>query len=531
MRVASPIAGTASLLRASLQHEARSFAPWVAIATLLSMSSVLVYPWLFPEAIERRQFAATVEGNPALGLIFGPAYDLATVDGFNAWRSLSLGGFFTALGAIFIVVRATRGQEDSGQAELLASGVLGREARLLTALMMACVYSLAVGVVSAALTVPFGGGWQASLLLSAGFTVTGWMFAAIAAITAQIASDARPATSIAVAVLGVMFVLRGFLYSIGAPGWTTWVNPLGWITETRPATGDHWWPLALGGAFAVICAAIGFVLQVSRDFGQGVITAPPGPGRGAARSALGLAIRLNRAPALSWSVAFVGLGVVFGYFTRTVKDLFSANPALAEVFAAGASVPADLLAAFLGTVVTLIGIVAAIAGVQIVNRVRTEELEDRAEPVLATAVSRPRYLAPSVLLAFAAPALFILIAGVVIGFLAASANIGLNFGDPPLQAVATIPAVWTVVALAVAIIGARPRVQIASWAGVFASFGLTLLGPSFKLPDWALGISPFYHVPHVAAGTQNWWELVWISLFTLGFLVIGFAGFRRRDTP
>ena len=531
MTVSSAIAGTPPLLRASLEHEKRSFAPWVVIATALSVSSVVVYPWLFPEVAERQRFAATVGANPALGLIFGPAHDLSTVDGFNAWRSLALGGFLTGLGAIFIVVRASRGQEDSGQAELLAAGVLGRQARLLTAVAMAGICSLAVGVVSFAFTVPCGGGWRSSLLLSAGFTVTGWMFAAVAAVTAQIASDARTATSIAVAVLGVLFVLRGFLYSVGAPPWTTWANPLGWISETRPAAGNHWGPLLAGVAFAAVCAAVGFALQVSRDFGQGLIASRPGPARGTARGPMGLAIRLNRAPVCSWSVAFVGLGVIFGYFIRTVRELFSVNPALAEIFAAGATLPAQLVAGFLATVVTLIGIVAAVAGVQIVNRVRTEELEDRVDPVLATAVGRARYLAPNVLVAFAAPALFVLISGVIIGALAAAAHIGLNFGYPPLQALATIPAVWTVIALAVAVIGARPQVRIASWAGVLGSFGLTLLGPSFKLPDWALGISPYYHVPHVAVEPHNWWGLLWISLVTMAFLAVGFAGFRRRDTP
>jgi ABC-2 type transport system permease protein len=525
------VTGTPPLLRASLRHEARSFAPWVAIATALSVSSVIVYPLLFPELGERQRFAATVGANPALGLIFGPPFDLSTVDGFNAWRSLALGGFLTALGAIFTVVKASRGQEDSGQAELLASGVLGREARLLTALMMAVVGSVAVGVVAGTLTVLCGGGWEPSLLLAAGFTVTGWMFAAVATVTAQIASDARTATSLAVGVLGVLFVLRGFLYAVDAPGWTTWVNPLGWITETRPATGDHWWPLLLGVTFAVIVAAVGFALQVSRDFGQGVIAPRPGPARGVARTPLGLALRLNRAPVLSWSVAFVGLGVIFGYFIGTVNDLFAANPAIAVIFAAGAVSPAELIAGFLATVLTLVGIVASVAGVQIINRVRAEELDDRVEPVLATAVSRGRYLAPNVLIAFTASALYVLIAGVVVGIFAGSADIGLNFGYPPLQAVATIPAVWTVIALAVAVIGAHPQRQIASWVGVLVSFGLTLLGPSFKLPGWALGISPFYHVPHVATGTPNWWGLVWISLFTVAFLVVGFVGFRRRDTP
>lgn len=133
------LAGTRPLLRASLRHDGIRFAPWIAIATALSASSVLVYPWILPDPLERAALAVAVAANPALGIIFGPAFDLSTVDGFTAWRSLALAGFFTALGAIFTVVRATRGQEDSGQAELLASGVLGRASRLLTGVGLALI--------------------------------------------------------------------------------------------------------------------------------------------------------------------------------------------------------------------------------------------------------------------------------------------------------------------------------------------------------------------------------------------------------
>lgn len=46
-------------------------------------------------------------------------------------------------------------------------------------------------------------------------------------------------------------------------------------------------------------------------------------------------------------------------------------------------------------------------------------------------------------------------------------------------------------AVSVAVVGARPHVRIAAWAGVVASFALTILGPTFKLWDWILAISPF----------------------------------------
>src|SRR5699024_12531907 len=57
--------------------------------------------------------ALPIWSNPALGLIFGPAFDLATTDGFNSWRSLALGGFLTALGAILTVTRATRDRKST----------------------------------------------------------------------------------------------------------------------------------------------------------------------------------------------------------------------------------------------------------------------------------------------------------------------------------------------------------------------------------------------------------------------------------
>ena len=88
------------------------------------------------------------------------------------------------------------------------------------------VCSLAIGVVSGVVTALCGGGWGPSMLLGAGFTVTGWMFAALATVTAQIGSDARTASTIAVAVFGVLFVMRGFLFSMDAPTWTTWILSL-----------------------------------------------------------------------------------------------------------------------------------------------------------------------------------------------------------------------------------------------------------------------------------------------------------------
>ncbi|NMF32819.1 ABC transporter permease [Corynebacterium ammoniagenes] len=523
------LAGTGPLLRASLKYEKKSFAPWIVIATALSVSSVVVYPWVYPEQADRVEFAAVVGSNPALSLIFGPAFDLSTSDGFNAWRALALGGFLTALGAISIVVKATRGQEDSGQAELLASGVMGRGTRLFTGMCLALICSVLVGAISGIATALCGGEWENSLLLCATFTATGWMFTGIAAIAAQLGGDAHSANTLAVSVLGVLFVLRGFTYSIEAPQWTVWVNPLGWMTETRPATENHWWPLLLAAAFTAVALVSAFILDARRDFGQGATPPRPGPARGKVHSPLRLALRINTGSMIAWACAFGVLGVVFGYFATSVEEILRNDSAVSQILAAGATTPDALISEFIVTILSMVGIIASVSGVQMMIKIRHEELEDRLEPLLATAISRTRYLGSNVVIAMLAPAAYVLIAGTVIAVFVDKADIGMSLGEVLLQAVTVIPAVWTVVALAVAVVGARPMVLLAAWAGVLISFALTILGPPFNLWDWILAINPYWHIPNVVNSGDSWAGLLWISVITVAFLALGFAGFRRRD--
>ncbi|MEV6349211.1 multidrug ABC transporter permease [Actinoplanes sp. NPDC051851] len=514
------LTGARPLLHAALKQDARNIGPWVALISALSASSVLAYAWVFPGVPERWELSATLGANPALSLIFGPARDLMTADGFNAWRAGALGAFFAALMAIFIVIRNSRADEDSGQAELLASGVMGRQTRLAVAMMMAVLASIALGVVSWLLTVACGGGWANSLALSVTFTASGLMFAGVGGIAAQIGSDARAANSIAVGTLGVAFLVRGYLDASESTAWTRWLTPLGWLEEVRPASGNNAGPLLLAVGLAVVLAAVALALHARRDFGLGMIAPRRGPARGGlVTSAWGLAFRINRASLISWLIAFAALGLVFGNLATSVGDVFASNPATSALIAAGA----DPVFGFLVTILQLVGIIAAVFGVQIVMRVYAEEIDFRVEPLLAGSLSRAKYLASNAIFAFVAPALGLLTAGTVIGLIAAAP------GDVIRQALATIPAVWTIIALALAAVGARPEIRLIGWLGVVLTFALTLLGPLFKLWDWILGISPLWHVPTVTAAGVDWSGLAWVGAVTVLFTVVGFAGFRRRD--
>lgn len=523
----SATTGARTLLPAAAKINARSIAPWIAGVTALSASSILAYRLVFPDLADRQQLAGALGANPALSLIFGPAHDLLTNDGFNAWRSGALGTFFAALMAILTVVATSRADEDSGQAELLASAVMGRQARLAVAVALAGIASLAVGLVCFLMTIAVGGAVVASLLLSATFTASGLMFTGVAAVAVQLGSEARSASSIAIAVLGICFVLRGFIDTIDAPAWASWATPFGWLQHVRPATDNNPWPLLLALALALVLIGIGFALDARRDYGAGIIASRPGPARaGTTANVWGLAVRLNRGSLITWLIAFAGLGVIFGYLATSITDLLGANSSLSDVLAAGGASTSNLTFAFLVTLLQMIGLIAAIAGVQIVNRIIVEENNFRVEPLLAGALRRPTYLASNLAIAYLTPAVCLLVAATVIGLVAAGT--GIAIGDVLAQASVTIPAVWTLIAVGAAAVGARPAVRLAGWLAIIAAFGLTILGPTFKLPGWALSISPLHHVPNITA-SPHWTGLAIVSAVFALLTAVAFAGFRHRD--
>ncbi len=432
--------------------------------------------------------------------------------------------------AIFIVIRNSRADEDSGQAELLASGVMGRETRLGVAMAMAVIASVLLGIVATIATTIAGGTFADSAFLAATWTASGCMFTAVAAVAAQLGSDARSANSLALAFLGASYILRGFIDSSGASDWALWLTPFGWLEAVRPAVDNRAGPLLICLAFTLLAAALAFWLHARRDYGMGLIPPRPGPARGARMTnPWGLAVRLNRGALIPWLFAFAVLGGVFGVLATSIGEVLLENPSVAAALGAGQVTQEQLLFAFLVTILSLVGIIAAVFGVGIVMRMYAEEAEWRADPLLAGSLGRWRYLASNAAVALVAPALAMVLAGTVIGLVAAAREPAITASEVIWQAAATIPAVWVIVLLALAAVGARPAVRLVGWLAVVATFALTILGPIFNLDDWVLGISPMWHVPDVAASPVDWSGLGWLFLAAGLFKAVAFAGYRRRD--
>ncbi len=249
----------------------------------------------------------------------------------------------------------------------------------------------------------------------------------------------------------------------------------------------------------------------------------PGPAEGRLATTTALAWRLQRGGVLGWSIGFFLAGVVYGGLTDGVTDLVGDNENAREIFErmGGRS---GLTDAFLASMIGMLGLIASLYVVSSVLRLHGEETSMRAEPLLANAVSRLRWSAGHLLIAFAGSAWIMLLAG--LGFAA-------GYGEqiPAILAACLIqlPAVWLIGGIAVLLHGALPRAAMAAWAVAAAVLLIGWVGPALDAPQAVLDLSPFAHLPKLPGGEMAWGPV--LALLALAALLVaaGLAGLRRRD--
>jgi ABC-2 type transport system permease protein len=248
-------------------------------------------------------------------------------------------------------------------------------------------------------------------------------------------------------------------------------------------------------------------------------------------SPAGLAWRLQRGPLLFWTLGLAVLAAAFGGIADEVEELLETSDELVALLGEGAAgdVLLDLYAAFM---FALLGLAVGAYLVQALLRVRTEEVGYRAEPVLATPVSRTRYLGAHVGWAGVGAGVILLVLGLVSGTVAGlvTGTWGGRFGGWVLAAVVQVPAVLVLGGVVVAVFGWLPRVAVpVAWAALVASLILGQFGALFELPQAVLNVSPFTHVPPAPAEAVRAQPLLALTAVAVASTVVGFLGWRRRD--
>ena len=256
------LAGTGVLVRLGLRRDRWLLSLWILAFAVMASSSASAGAGLFPDLASRIEAARTMNGTASMVALFGRIYDPSSL---GALSLIKYTAFMTAALAalmVFVTIRHTRAEEESGRLELLSGGRLGRNASLAAALTISFAASLLVGLLTAAGLAAGGLPAAGSLAFGLGWAATGMAFSAVAGVTAQLTTSSRAATGLGMIVIAITYVLRAFGDLAGpGPSFLSWLSPIGWNQQIRAYAGDQLWVLVLPLALcAVVVFEIGYRL-------------------------------------------------------------------------------------------------------------------------------------------------------------------------------------------------------------------------------------------------------------------------------
>lgn len=523
--------GAWQLVRFTLRRDRVRLTVWVVAIALTVLGSVASFETTYPTAADRQARAEVIGDSSAAALFVGPGYgiDDYTFGAMTANEMLPLTALVVALMNIFLVVRHTRAEEEDGRAELIRAGMVGRHA-----IAAATLVELAFGNAVLALVLTVGlpaslegltaAGSLAFALATAG---VGLVFAGVALVAAQLTVSARGALGLASLVMAILYVARA-VADLGDAG-LAWLSPFGWALNMRAYVDERWWPLLLLAALTVVLVAVAWRIAGRRDLGAGVIAERDGPAHGRLRGPFSLALRLQRTSLVAWSLSLAALGAVYGSIATEAASLTEDVDTLEDYFARVGA--ASAVGQYVSFTLYFCSVVAVGFVVQAATRPHAEESAGRAEPVLATPVSRLRWLLAQLAVALGGGVVALLAIGLGMGVAyAASAGDAGKLAPVVGAALAYAPALWVFAGIAALLFGLVPRATGWTWAALGVVGFLAILGPLLQLPGWVYDVSPFEHLPKLPADSVSAVPLLALSAIAAALLAAGAWGFRRRDS-
>ena len=497
-----------------------------------------IYAWIqpvgyrrtYPTHSERLAFARSFVDNKGLRVLYGEPHDVATVNGYTAWR---VGGTLAIAAAAFgllATVRAFRSEEEAGRMELVLAQPVSRR----TAFSGAATAVAAAGLVL----------WLAELggFLVAGIPVSGSAYLALAtvsvlpvsagigALASQLAPTSRLALGLGGALIGLLLALR-VVADTSSAGWLRWTTPFGWAEELRPFASAQpvvlLLPLTVAGVLVVVAAR----LSRNRDIGTGVLPAhdTAAPRVRFLSSSTGQAFRSERNGLVVWIVCVAAFAFLLGVISASVSSSGipqSVQHQIAKLGSGSIATPAGYLA----FVFIFFLVAVSLFSCAQIGAARREEERQQLETILALPVGRARWLGGRLLIGAAAASVISLVSGLTTWLGAATAGVDTSPARLIEAGANCVPAAVFFLGVAALAFALAPRRSSGIAYGiVIVAFVWQLVGSLLGAPGWLVDLTPFRHVGLVPV--QPFRTASAVALAGLGgvAMVAALVGFGRRD--
>ncbi len=524
--------GVKQLARLVVKRDKIRVLIWTISILALSVAVALAYPELFSSPEERIAMAETMR-NPAMIAMVGPGY------GFDNYTSGPMFAhsmlLFTALTVgimnILLVTRHTRKDEEEGRIEMVRSLPVGRLASLRSILsiyfVVNVIMSLVVGIGLAVLGIETMG-FNGSLLYGVVLGVTGFFFATLTALLAQLLSSSRGVIGYSFAFLGLSYILRG-IGDISSETLSL-ISPLGLILRTETYVNNYWWPVIVLFVISLGIAAIAFYLNYIRDLEAGFFKVRKGRTHASKflQSSLGLSFRLQKTTIIAWLFSMFILGASYGSVFGDMNTFFESSELLQKMLPEAGGL--SLVERFMPMLAIIMAILGTIPTVQMITKLRSEEKNDRTDHIVGRSVSRYKLLGGYYLLGFMVSVVGMFLSGY--GMYFASAQV-MDNPIPLINFLKTgmiyLPAIWVMLSLATFLIGFYPKGIALTWIYLMYSFLVNYLGQLLNLPEIFAKLTPFAHTPQFPVEQITVLPLLVLTLISIGLSVYGFIRYRKRD--
>ncbi|MDG4752597.1 hypothetical protein O7630_16755 [Micromonospora sp. WMMD718] len=494
---------------------------WPLLVAALVLASAGTINGTYSDQASRDRYAGAYELLSGSAALQGRGYDLHTLGGIlvNEMGYLTL--IMIPLIGVHLAIRFTRSVEDTGRLDILTSYPVHRLAPAAAGVTAAAVTAAITAVITAvgltALDYPLGGSW----LYAGGLAMFMLVFTGVGTLIAQCCRTARTAYLLAAGAWLISYLARA---AVDAQQWaaTGW-NPQSWLAEIKPfAANPPWWPWIASGLLAVGLFAATAAVALRRDQGAGIIAPRPGPATAPAwvRSPFTLLARLTGGLGAGWAGASMLFAFAFGYLAPQINHLDAATNA-----EQGATVNATLT-----IFVQLNALLAAAAGIQIVQWLAAEETAGRVGYSLSTPVSRWRWWTSTTLLATTWSMLVLLCGGLATGLgLEAGFDEGHYFGKGLTATLSYAAAVVLLTGVAVVVHSLSPRAVPVAWLPVGWGLVVCLRADLLELPSWSRQLSPVHWIGAVPRDALHRPAALTMAVAAVVLVVVSTVRYRWRD--
>lgn len=506
-----------------------------ALALVMGAAISSVFPT--PEA--RTEVDKLIGGMPPQMVeFFGKPVALGTLGGYLTWKYGLVFVLAVSLWSILGLSSTLAGEASRGSLDIVAAAPYGKRRIALEKLAAhVTMLALALAFMAVMITVSSNTFGNAALgdsitpLSAIGFAL--WLgfialfFGGLAFAFGPLLGRAG-AAGVAGIALAVLWTVNGL--NLGP---LEVLSPFSWTENHVALTGTYDWAgLALVGLAAAAFLAIGVELFSRRDLGITIgVGLPQLPAwiigvRGPTSRAFG--DQLPRA--VSWGIGLALLGGMLGSLAGSMSGQIAGDENLMRVIRA--IFPGfDLTSAggFLQVFVELFFIAAGFAAATLVSKWASDETEGRLEEVLATPLTRARWVVTGAIGAVLGAVVFTVLFALGVTGGAASGDIAP--GSALLGSISLGLYAAALIGIGVAVGGVWRTSLAAEIVALFviATYLLDLLAPPLNLPDWVHQLALTAHFGQPMLGN---WDPVGVGLclvLAVGGVALGAWGIRRRD--